>query len=81
MTTNKVCLIAELLTVLFITIIPISLRADMTNKKIQLPETITMWTRSEAARIVDPSNIFQYMNGGGELYLAYRFILVKINPK
>lgn len=40
---------------------------------ITLPKTVDAWTLSGSARIVDSSNIFEYMNGGGELYLAYGF--------
>jgi len=45
----------------------------MTEKTVKLPKTIGVWTRSDSARIVDSSNIFDYMNGAGELYLAYGF--------
>ncbi len=45
----------------------------MINQKISLPKTVNKWSRGAAPRIVDSSNIFDYMNGGGELYLAYRF--------
>ncbi|UCE56243.1 MAG: hypothetical protein JSV31_12615 [Desulfobacterales bacterium] len=45
----------------------------MTEKTVNLPKTIGVWTRSDSARIVDSSNIFHYMNGAGELYLAYGF--------
>ncbi|MCP4399770.1 MAG: hypothetical protein GY801_21005 [bacterium] len=38
-----------------------------------LPKTVGAWTRPDSAHIVDSSNIFQYMNGAGELYLGYRF--------
>jgi hypothetical protein len=37
------------------------------------PLTISGWTRPAEARRVEPSGIFDYMDGGGELYLAYRF--------
>lgn len=47
--------------------------AEMTATTINLPETADAWTRSDSARIVDSSTIFEYMNGGGELYLAYGF--------
>ncbi|MFC1580932.1 DUF6599 family protein [Thermodesulfobacteriota bacterium] len=45
----------------------------MGEKTSALPETIGSWTRPDAARIIDSSNIFKYMNGAGELYLAYGF--------
>jgi hypothetical protein len=47
--------------------------AAMTDQTISLPKTFEAWTRPESARIVDSSNIFRYMNGAGELYLAYGF--------
>ena len=34
---------------------------------------IGVWTRPDSARIIDSNNIFDYMNGAGELYLAYGF--------
>ena len=47
--------------------------AEMTKKTVNLPKTIGAWTRTDSARIIDSSNIFDYMNGAGELYLAYGF--------
>ncbi len=47
--------------------------AEMTKKTVNLPKTIGAWTRSDSTRIIDSSNIFDYMNGAGELYLAYGF--------
>jgi len=41
--------------------------------EINLPKTIGAWTRPDAAQIIDSTNIFQYMNGAGELYLSYGF--------
>jgi len=38
-----------------------------------LPDEIGTWRRSEPIQIIDSTNIFDYMNGGGELYLGYRF--------
>jgi hypothetical protein len=49
------------------------LRAEMTDKTILLPKTIGVWTKPAASRIIDSDNIFDYMNGAGELYLAYGF--------
>jgi hypothetical protein len=49
------------------------IRAEMTEKTVNLPKTIGVWTRPDRARIVDSSNIFDYMNGAGEIYLAYGF--------
>jgi hypothetical protein len=47
--------------------------AEMIKKTVNLPKTIGVWTRTDSARIIDSSNIFDYMNGAGELYLAYGF--------
>ena len=41
--------------------------------KPNLPKTIGVWTRPDTPRVIDSENIFEYMNGAGELYLAYRF--------
>lgn len=38
-----------------------------------LPETTGSWKLAGPPRRIDASNIFDYMNGGGELYLGYRF--------
>lgn len=38
-----------------------------------LPKTAGPWTRPDAPKRVDAASIFDYMDGGGELYLAYRF--------
>ena len=39
----------------------------------RLPKTIGFWMRPDSAQIIDMNNIFDYMNGAGELYLGYRF--------
>jgi hypothetical protein len=38
-----------------------------------LPSKINGWHRSDEVQLIDFTNIFDYMNGGGELYLGYRF--------
>ena len=38
-----------------------------------LPKQVGAWSRPDAPRIVTAEGIFDYMDGGGELYLAYRF--------
>ncbi len=45
----------------------------MNAGKPKLPKTVGVWTRPESPRIINPENIFSYMNGAGELYLGYRF--------
>jgi len=38
-----------------------------------LPREVGAWTRPEVPRTVTASQIFEYMDGAGELYLGYRF--------
>ncbi len=45
----------------------------MTESSPALPRTIGQWTRPDSPKIVTAENIFDYMNGAGELYLGYRF--------
>ncbi len=45
----------------------------MMESKPLLPETVGIWIRPESPKIIDAKNIFEYMDGAGELYLAYRF--------
>jgi hypothetical protein len=66
-------------TVFFIVTIIISIAvlegagAEMAETTVDLPKTLDLWTRSDSVQIVNANTIFDYMNGGGELYLAYRF--------
>ena len=39
----------------------------------KLPRTVGAWTQSGGPKFVGPEDIFNYMDGGGELYLGYRF--------
>ncbi len=41
--------------------------------ELNLPKTIGVWTRPDSPRVINSRNIFDYMNGAGELYLGYRF--------
>jgi hypothetical protein len=45
----------------------------MTETTPVLPKTIELWTRQDSPKVVTAENIFDYMNGAGELYLGYRF--------
>ncbi|MCP4344375.1 MAG: hypothetical protein GY795_02480 [Desulfobacterales bacterium] len=45
----------------------------MTTIKVNLPGSVGIWTKSDSVKMIDSDNIFKYMNGAGELYLAYRF--------
>jgi hypothetical protein len=47
--------------------------ADMDSNSSLLPKTFGKWSQSEPVRTITSKNIFEYMNGGGELYLAYGF--------
>ncbi|MFH0991462.1 MAG: DUF6599 family protein [bacterium] len=38
-----------------------------------LPQSLNQWTVSESARAYSGKEIFKYMNGAGEVYLAYGF--------
>ncbi len=38
-----------------------------------LPRTVGVWSRAEAPKTIGADRIFDYMDGAGELYLAYRF--------
>jgi hypothetical protein len=38
-----------------------------------LPKTVGIWTRPDSPKVITTNNIFDYMDGAGELYLAYRF--------
>ena len=40
---------------------------------LNLPEVVGAWRRPEAPRRIEAAGIFEYMDGAGELYLAYRF--------
>ena len=39
----------------------------------QLPQTAGPWTRPAASQHWEAATIFEYINGAGEMYLAYRF--------
>jgi len=45
----------------------------MTNSQVPLPRTVGSWTRPASPQVVNAQNIFDYMNGAGELYLGYGF--------
>jgi hypothetical protein len=40
---------------------------------VHLPETVDSWSRPAPLRRIEAAGIFDYMDGAGELYLAYRF--------
>ena len=47
--------------------------AKMNEKHPELLKTVCAWRTLGSPKLVHASNIFDYMNGAGELYLAYRF--------
>ncbi len=47
--------------------------AKMKTAKPELPRTVGPWVRNEAIRTISAENIFEYMDGAGELYIGYRF--------
>jgi hypothetical protein len=50
-----------------------NLGGNMMESKPLLPKNVGIWTRPESPKIITTKNIFDYMDGAGELYLAYRF--------
>lgn len=40
----------------------------------EVPRQVNGWVRAQRPRRVTPDNIFDYMDGAGELYLAYAFV-------
>ncbi len=51
---------------------------NMSQSKPILPKTVRIWTRPDLPQIVTAKNIFEYMDGAGELYLAYCFDLLEV---
>ena len=45
----------------------------MTTPDPVLPTIAGLWTKPDTPKVVTAGNIFDYMNGAGELYLGYRF--------
>jgi len=45
----------------------------MRESKPTLPRTIGIWTRPDSPQLITAKNIFDYMDGAGELYMGYRF--------
>ena len=45
----------------------------MRPEKISLPDTIDGWKLEGEPQRIEKTNIFDYMNGAGELYLSYHF--------
>jgi hypothetical protein len=62
-----------LLTIIMIASISEGATGRMKVGKLNLPKTIGFWSRPDSPRVINSQNIFDYMNGAGELYLGYRF--------
>jgi hypothetical protein len=45
----------------------------MQESKPVLPKTVGLWTRPDSPQLITAKNIFDYMDGAGELYIGYRF--------
>jgi len=61
-----------LLFFLLISTMPGKTGGKMQESKPTLPKTIGVWTRPDSPQLVTAKNIFDYMDGAGELYIGYR---------
>jgi hypothetical protein len=52
----------------------------MNALSLRLPRSVGAWTQSGSPTFVGPQDIFDYMDGGGELYLGYRFKRLEVQP-
>jgi len=43
------------------------------------PRTVLGWSRSDPPQVVAPADIFSYMDGAGELYLAYGLVRLEVH--
>jgi hypothetical protein len=64
---------ATLFTVILTALLFLGAGVGMNTNQINLPKSVGPWTRPDSARVINSKNIFDYMNGAGELYLGYRF--------
>jgi len=48
------------------------------QSKTILPQIVGMWTGPDSPQIVTAENIFEYMDGAGELYLGYQFDYLEV---
>ena len=58
---------------LFISTMSYQIGGKMRESKPTLPKTVGLWTRPDSPQFVNAKNIFDYMDGAGELYVGYRF--------
>jgi hypothetical protein len=62
-----------LLFLLLVSVVPIRVEDAMQINKPTLPVNIGMWKKADSFKKITSKNIFDYMNGAGELYVGYRF--------
>jgi len=62
-----------LLFFLLISTMPGQTGGKMPESKPTLPKTVGAWTRPDSPQLITAKNIFDYMDGAGELYIGYRF--------
>jgi hypothetical protein len=62
-----------LLFFLLISTMPGQTGGKMQESKPTLPKTVGAWTRPDSPQLVTAKNIFDYMDGAGELYIGYCF--------
>lgn len=62
-----------LLFFLLISTMPGHTGGKMQQSKPTLPKTVGIWTRPDSPQLVTAKNIFDYMDGAGELYIGYCF--------
>jgi hypothetical protein len=51
----------------------VSARVSLGDTTVSLPKQVQEWVRPDAGRRITAETIFDYMDGAGEMYLAYRF--------
>lgn len=51
----------------------------MNEPSLNLPRSVGSWTQSSSPQFVGPQDIFNYMDGAGELYLGYRFKRLEVH--
>jgi hypothetical protein len=73
-------IVSLLLTTVLVVSTPEGTSAKMNDPDLRLPESVGLWIRPESAQVIHADNIFEYMDGAGELYLGYRFRYLEVYP-
>lgn len=60
-------------TMSLLTISAVAEGSETSPTRVDLPQSVAGWSLSEPVKRIEPKAIFDYMDGAGELYLAYRF--------